>query len=63
MTVLKEHTWLEVVSMVRLQELDSKGLNRWDLEVVVRACESKECHLLTGCSGESLVEVEKAREG
>lgn len=49
--------------MVRLQGLDSKELNRPGLEVVVRACESKECHLLTGCAGESLVEVEKAQEG
>lgn len=49
--------------MVRLQGLDSKGLNRSGLEVVVRVCESKECRLLTGCSGGSLVEVEKAREG
>lgn len=49
--------------MVRLQGLDSKELNMSGLGEVVRACESKECHLSTGCAGESFVEVEKAQEG
>jgi hypothetical protein len=49
--------------MVRLQGLDSKELNRSGHEVVARACESKECHSSTGCSGESFVEAEKAQEG
>lgn len=49
--------------MVRLQGLDSRGLDRLGLAEVVRACESKECHLSTGCSGESFVEAEKAQEG
>lgn len=49
--------------MVCLQGLDSEELNRSSLGVVVRACETKECHSSTGCADESFVEVEKAQEG
>lgn len=54
---------LVVASMVHLRGLDSKELNRPGLGEVVRASDSKECHLSTGCFVESLVEVEKAQNG
>jgi hypothetical protein len=63
LTVLKVYTKLGVASMVCLQGLDSEELNRSSLGVVVRACETKECHSSTGCADESFVEVEKAQEG